>query len=117
MRIPKGQDVEEVIELTVKITETIEDEGTKNNVYAVFSILAGERHSDKLIKKYVGREMLMKSTLFQEWVKEEREEAAINSAIINTRENTFDVLAERFDFVPGSISRELEEISDGVILN
>ena len=55
----------------------------------------------------------MKSTLFDEWVKEEREEAAI----ITTRQNTVDVLTERFDFVPKSIKEQLEEVSDADILN
>ncbi len=55
----------------------------------------------------------MKSTLFDEWVKEEREEAVK----ITTRQNTVDVLTERFDFVPRSIKEQLEEISDGDILN
>jgi len=117
MRTHKGQSSEELIDLTVKTIETIEDEGTKNNVYAVFSILAGEKHSNDLIKKYVRREMLMKSTLFDEWVKEEREEAAVKAAIITTRQNTVDVLTERFDFVPTSIKEQLEEISDADTLN
>ncbi len=63
----------------------------------------------------------MKSTLFDEWVKEEREEAAIKAAIkaanITTRQNTVDVLIERFDFVPRSIKEQLEEVSDGDILD
>ncbi len=67
----------------------------------------------------------MKSTLFDEWVKEEREEAAKEAAIkaakeatnITTRQKTVDVLTERFDFVPRSIKEQLEEISDGDILN
>ncbi len=129
MRKPEGQSSEELIELTVKTIETIEDEGTKSNVYAVFSILAGAKHSNDLIKKYVRREMLMKSTLFDEWVKEEREEAALKAAIKatkeatikteikTTRQNTVDALTERFDFVPRSIKEQLEEISDGDLLN
>ncbi len=125
MRTLKGQSSEELIELTVNTIETIEDEGTKSNVYAVFSILAGAKHSNALIKKYVRREMLMKSTLFDEWVKEEREEAAKEAAIkaaikaanITTRQKTVDVLTERFDFVPRSIKEQLEEISDRDILD
>ncbi len=121
----KGQSSEELIELTVKTIETIEDEGTKSNVYAVFSILAGAKHSNDLIKKYVRREMLMKSTLFDEWVKEEREEAAKEAVkevakkteITTTRQKTVDVLTERFDFVPRSIKEQLEEISDVDLLN
>ena len=67
----------------------------------------------------------MKSTLFDEWVKEEREEAAIKATkeatikteIKTTRQKTVDVLMERFDFVPRSIKEQLEEISDVDLLN
>ncbi len=67
----------------------------------------------------------MKSTLFDEWVKEEREEAAKKAAeeaakkteITTTRQNTVDALTERFDFVPRSIKEQLEEISDADLLN
>ncbi len=67
----------------------------------------------------------MKSTLFDEWVKEEREEAAIKATkeatikteITTTRQKTVDALTERFDFVPRSIKEQLEEISDGDLLN
>ncbi len=59
----------------------------------------------------------MKSTLFDEWFKEEREEAAKEAANITTRQKTVVVLTERFDFVPRSIKAQLEEISDRDILD
>ena len=81
------------------------------------SILSSEKYSSELVKKYVRREMLMNSPLFEEWVKEEREEAAKKAMIVNTRENILDILAERFDFVPKDIREQLETLNDTEILN
>lgn len=89
------------------------------------TLLSSEKYSSELVKKYVRREMLMNSPLFEEWVKEEREEAAKKAreeatrrATIKTKkESIIDVLSERFDFVPEKIIEGINNIESLTILN
>lgn len=55
----------------------------------------------------------MSSPLFEEWVKEEREEAAN----LKTRKNIIEVLVERFDIVPKAIREDVMTVRDKEILD
>lgn len=102
-----------VIETTVKVIEDVEEPHLRADLLAVMSILAGEKFSKELVKKYIRREMLMSSPLFEEWVKEEREEAAN----LKTRKNIIEVLVERFDIVPKAIREDVMTVRDKEILD
>lgn len=108
-----GETPDQAIEAAVNIIQTVEEEALKADLLAVMSILAGERFSSKLVRKYVRREMLMKSTLFKEWVEEEREEIGISK----TRENIIELLTEKFDFVPSAMKGQLAQVNDQVVLD
>ena len=58
---------EEIIELTINTINTVEDEPLKSDLISVMSVISSKEFS---------KEMLMKSPLYQEWIAEEREEAA-----------------------------------------
>lgn len=102
-----------IMETTVKMIETVSESHLKADLLAVVSILAGEKFSTELVKKYIRREMLMNSPLFEEWVKEERVEAAINK----TRKNIVRILVRKFDIVPKSVRLELDKIDDEEMLD
>ena len=85
---------DEIIEETVKIIDTIENEALKSDILVAMSIFAMERYSGGLVRKYVRREMLMDSPLFEEWIKEERDEAAIKATMETTRNKIIEVLNE-----------------------
>lgn len=107
---------EQVIEETITVIRTIENEELQADILTAMAILAGERYSNKLVKKYVRRDMLMNSPLFEEWVKEEREEAAAKAAakaaVNKARKTIIELLIQRFDFVSKSIREEIEKIDD-----
>ncbi len=54
----------------------------------------------------------MKSSVFDEWVKEEREETIVKT----TKENMLEQLKEKFDFIPRNIKESIESIYDIDIL-
>lgn len=113
MEVKQNETPDQIIQETVNIIDTIENEALKGDVLAAMSILAGERYSSELIKKYVRREMLMNSPLFEEWVKEERDEAAME----NTKKMIVEVLATRFEFVSEDIIENLDSIKKVSILD
>ena len=117
MEVEPNETPDQIIEETVKIIETIESEALKGDVLAAMSILAVERYSSELIKKYVRREMLMNSPLFEEWVKEERDEAAKKARELATRDNIIEVLTQKFEFVSEDIIEELNNIKSLSMLN
>ena len=59
----------------------------------------------------------MNSPLFNEWVEEERKEAAVKAAKESTRKNIIDLLTEKFDFVPRSIRDNIDILDDKAILD
>lgn len=67
----------------------------------------------------------MNSPLYEEWVREEREEAAkkaakeaaIKATVKAKRESIIEVLIERFEFVPENIIEELNNIKSLSTLN
>ena len=67
---------------------------------------------DDLIQKYVRREMLMNSPIYNEWIKEEREETAKATAKETTKSNIMQILEVKFNFIPGAIKEVIEEIGD-----
>ena len=75
-----------LMEETITTIKTVENEALQADLLAVTSILAGERFSNELVKKYIRRDMLMSSPLFNEWVEEERKEAAEKATEKATKE-------------------------------
>lgn len=80
------------------------------------SILAEEKFTSELVKKYIRREMLMNSPLFNEWMEEERKEAAEKAANEAAKKYIVQLLSEKFDFVPKDIRNSIEKTDDGVLL-
>jgi trimethylamine:corrinoid methyltransferase-like protein len=84
------------------------------------SILAGEKFTNNLVKKYVRRDMLMNSPIYNEWVEEERREAAEKAAKEAAKEATKETtrnliketIDEKFDIVPKSIYDKLAKIDN-----
>lgn len=112
---------DEILENTVNIIKTVENVALQADLFAVMSILAGEKFTSELVKKYVRRDMLMNSPLFNEWVEEERKEAAEKAAEKATKESArkyiIELLAEKFDFVSKDIRNSVETIDDIAVLD
>lgn len=107
---------EEILGKTVDVIKQVEMESLKADLLAVMAILAGEKFTSELISKYVRREMLMSSPIYEEWVAEERREAmerGIERGMEKaTRENIMYLLETKFEFVPRDIKEEINSISD-----
>ncbi|OLS02608.1 RpnC/YadD family protein [Tissierella creatinophila] len=121
MEIEPGETDDEIIEKSVKTIETIEDEALRGDSLAAMSIMSADRYSSTLIKKYVRREMLMNSSLFEEWIDEERKEAAekaTKEAIKNNnKEKIIETLELKFDFISKDTREYIKSIDDNDILN
>ncbi|HSH35092.1 hypothetical protein [Schnuerera sp.] len=113
----KKDNKEIVLNESVKIVSEIEDEALSKDILTAMSFLSEVEYSKEMITSIIRRDMLMGSPLFEEWAKEERKEAAEKARKEAIRENTIDILSERFDFVPKYIREKLETINDTEILN
>ena len=84
------------------------------------TILAGDRFSKELVRKYVRREMLMSSPIYNDWIEEERQEAAQEATQKATQKATQDsiiyLLESKFDLVPSDVRKKISEIGDISIL-
>jgi len=113
MQVEKMEMPEDIIKKTVDAIDTIQDITLKADLMAAMSILASYKFSDHLVKKYVRREILMESPLYNEWMEEERKEATTAT----TQKNIIELLAERFDIVSKKTRDNIGQIKDIVILN
>jgi len=59
----------------------------------------------------------MNSPLFNEWVEEERKEAAEKAAKEATKRNILSLLIEKFDFIPKDVRERISLIEDVSILD
>ena len=86
---------EEIIELTLNTIKTVANEPLKSDLILVMSVISTKAFSKEMLKKYVRREMLMKSALYQEWIAEEKQEASIK----RLKQDITEILIEKFDYV------------------
>ena len=107
---------DDIIRKTVAIINTVEDETLRADLFAVTSILGAYATTREIIKKYIRRNMLMNSPLFNEWVEEERKEATIAANKKSARKYITDLLIEKFDFVPKSLRDSIDSLDDIVAL-
>ncbi len=111
-----GETDESIIENTVTTISYVEDTALQADLLAAMSILAGEKFSADLVIKHVRRELLMGSPLFDEWVEDEKKEAAekaaAETALATSKNNLIDLLSGRFEFVPKSIRDNIQKIND-----
>lgn len=117
MQIEPGETDEDIIAKSVKVIETIEDEALRGDSLAAMSIMSSDRYSSTLIQKYVRREMLMNSPLYEEWVSEERKEAAEKATKKARQDTIIELLAEKFDFVPKPLREKISQINDEDIMS
>ena len=108
---------EEIIELTVNTINNVEEEPLKRDLLSVMSVVSSKEFSKDLIKKYVRRDMLMQSPLYQEWIEEERKEAAQKANINRLRMDISELLIEKFDFITKDITEKINSINDESILD
>ena len=113
MQIEPGETDEEIIEKSVKVIQTIEDEALRGDSLAAMSIMSADRYSSTLIQKYVRREMLMSSPLFEEWVSEERKEAVRDT----NKKRIIETLELKFDFISKDTRQYIESIEDDNVIS
>lgn len=111
---------EQVMEITMQTIKTVENSSLQADLLAVMSILVGEKFTSELVKKYIRREMLMNSPIYNEWVQEERKEAAEEAAEKATekaskqmaRKIMKELLVEKFDIIARRLSNKLDKIEN-----
>lgn len=121
MEREENESDDDIIRNTVDIIQTVISESLRADLFTVTSILGEYAIAHDLIKKYIGRNMLMNSPLFNEWVEEERKEAAEKAAKETAREAAkkyiMELLTEKFDFIPKEIRESITSIDDVTILD
>ena len=90
----------EALQESMDAVQDVGDEAVRKDLLAAMAILAEIRYSSDLVRSMIRREMIMESTVFQEWVKEDRAEAEAKKA----QEAICKFLNARF----GDISRDLQ---------
>ena len=70
MKHDKNEDIEKIISDGINAIREVENAPLQADLMSVMSILASEKYSKELIKKYIRKEQLMDSALFNEWVEE-----------------------------------------------
>ncbi|MDA8335310.1 MAG: hypothetical protein M0Z41_10040 [Peptococcaceae bacterium] len=91
---------EQVLSESISAVQEIEDESLRQDILAAMAILAGGRYPPQLVMSMIGREMVMESAVFQEWVKDAEAVAEARGK----QEAISKFLNARF----GDISRELQ---------
>jgi predicted transposase/invertase (TIGR01784 family) len=72
---------EEIIEQAINVINKIDDVGLRIDLLSIMAILSEEIYPSELIKRFIGRELIMKSTLLREWVTEAQVDARAEEKI------------------------------------
>ena len=115
---------DDVIVNTISVIKTVQNDSLQADLLAVMSILAEEKFTRELVRKYIRRDMLMKSLLFSEWIEEERKDAAEKAAAEaiekfskeSAKKYIINLLSEKFLFVPKDIREGVAALDDLVLL-
>lgn len=108
---------EEIIKRTIEVIKTVENEVLRSDLFAVASILGEGVIAKEIISRYIERSMLMKSSLFDDWMEEDRKETTKKTALKTTKKIIIELLAEKFDFVPKAISEDIDSIDNSIVLD
>lgn len=108
---------EQIMDITIQTIKMVENIGLQADLIAVVSILAAQVFNSELVRKYIRRDMLMDSPIYNEWVEEERKEAAQEAELQTTKRNIIELLVEKFDFIPKVMRENIENINDILILH
>lgn len=113
MKKETSETEEDILVKTLETIKTVENEELQADLIAVMSILAGEKFTSELVRKYIRRDMLMNSPIYNEWVEEERREAVLSSS----KQKLIELLEGRFDIISLSIRRNINELKEEVIID
>lgn len=113
MRVEPNETPDDIIEQSVKAIQTIENQGLRQDSLAAMSMMSEDKYSSELIQKYVGREMLMNSTLYKEWISEDLEQADKD----RDKKRIIDALELKFDFISKDTRQYIKSINDQNIID
>ena len=82
----EGETQDEIIKQAVSVINAVDDKGLSIDLLSVMAILAEEIYPSELIRKFIGRDLIMKSTLLREWVTEAQVDAVNEEKIEIARE-------------------------------
>ncbi len=110
---------DQIMQVALDAIETVEDESLREDLLAITALMASERFTKAFAKKFIGRELIMKSSLLEEWVEERLEfekqkiaEKAAKEASIDTSINAIkELLEERYVLVSVAIEEKLRKIA------
>ena len=109
------------MQITMETINTVQNQSMRADLLAVMSILVGEKFTNDLVKKYVRRDMLMNSPIYNEWVAEERKEAAEKAkeeaALDTSKRKLIELLTVRFDMLQLSTIKNIKELKEDSMLD
>lgn len=109
----KKDNREIVLKESVKIASEIKDKALSKDILTAMSFLSEVEYSKEMITGIIRREMLMGSPLYDEWAKEERKQARLETS----REYIIDTLSNKFGVVTEETLSKLGSIKNKVILD
>ena len=119
---------ETVLRQSIETIQTVQEPALQKDLLAVMGILAGGKYTAEFVFSLIRREMLMESPVYQQWIKEEREEAkaegriegrneGINEGRIKQLQNVIqDYLARKFSSKANNLQQKVVLMSNLEIL-
>jgi len=113
MKGKEGEAAGQVLQESITVVSKIKDEALRQDLLAVMGILAGGKYAAEVVYSMIRREMVMHSSVYQDWVKEERKEGKIEKA----REDICKFMVRRFGADPDEITQKIGQISSLEVLD
>lgn len=112
------EDPRQVIQDSIRtVLDGVDDEALQQDLLAVMGILAGGKYTAGLVCSMIRREMVMQSPIYQEWVKEEREEAEVRGEARKARDAICSFLEIRFGAEVTGIRENVRQMNDLDVLD
>jgi len=92
------------------------DAALTQDLIAILGIIGGEKYGPAVVRRYIGREMLMQSEVYKEWIADDIREAEARGAAQAMRENILDILTDRFTVVRQPLRDKINTVADVGVL-
>ena len=112
---------EEVLQQSIAIIQQVKDKSLQLDLLATMAVLVSHKYPVTLVLSMIGREMIMESPVYQEWVKEERMEAEARGEARGIgkgmTESICKILSKRFGPKSFKLQDIVNSISSKVVLD
>ena len=118
MKGEKGDEKsEEVLRHSISIIQQVKDISLQQDLLATMAVLVSHKYPVALVLSMIGREMIMESPVYQEWVKDAEAKGRIEGKLEGKAEGICKILTKRFGLKSLIMQDKVNSITNKTVLD